>query len=164
MSDVIKDILRREAGFVLHPNDKGKATKFGITQDTLSFFRGRPVTVEDVRELTVDEAYRIYTEMYIKWPGFDKLPDSILKEHLIDFGVHSGPAVAIKKLQTVLGMDTDGVLGPLTINALSTKDPIELNRKLLTERLRMIFRIIKRDPKQATFGPGWCERLLEFNV
>ena len=46
---LITDIIEREGGFVDHPSDRGKATRFGITLATLSDYRKSSCTVEDVR-------------------------------------------------------------------------------------------------------------------
>ena len=33
---IIKEIIRREGGYVNHPNDRGGPTKYGVTHKTLS--------------------------------------------------------------------------------------------------------------------------------
>jgi lysozyme family protein len=63
---IISDLLAREGGFVNHPADRGGATKFGITQDTLSAWLGRAASVEDVRALTASEAGAIYRQRFIR--------------------------------------------------------------------------------------------------
>ncbi|MCC2654360.1 MAG: hypothetical protein K0Q60_4526 [Microvirga sp.] len=60
----VEIVLQHEGGFVHHARDPGGATKFGITRETLSRVRGRPVTIEDVRELTRAEALAIYRWLY----------------------------------------------------------------------------------------------------
>jgi lysozyme family protein len=57
-------LLAHEGGFVNHPKDPGGATNMGITIGTLSAWRGNRVTVEAVRDLTKDEALRIYRRQY----------------------------------------------------------------------------------------------------
>ena len=53
-------IAKWEGGFVDHPKDPGGATNMGITHHTLSSWRGKPVTVHDVRNLTEAEAKEIF--------------------------------------------------------------------------------------------------------
>ena len=48
--------LREEGGFTDDPRDPGGATNLGITLATLTHWRGRPATADDVRQLTVVEA------------------------------------------------------------------------------------------------------------
>jgi len=155
-------IIQREGGFTDHPNDRGGATKYGITLRTLEWWRKRPVTVEDVKNLSLDEAREIYIAMYIKAPGFDKVPESMLQLQLVDFGVNSGPGAAILNLQEILGVPADGKLGPRTLEALSQADLNKVNIALLKRRLMMIARIVKRDNKQVAFLMGWIKRVLEF--
>ena len=52
-------IAKWEGGFVNDPRDPGGATNMGITIATLSSWRGTPVTVQDVRNLTKQEARQI---------------------------------------------------------------------------------------------------------
>jgi len=71
--DAILDrIIRREGGYVNHPADRGGATNFGITAQTLGNWRklGRPATVAEVMALTETEARAIYRQQYIAGPGF----------------------------------------------------------------------------------------------
>ena len=65
---IIKNIIRREGGFVNHPADKGGATKYGITQATLGSWRGlkRNATVAEVQSLLQSEAEQIYYKNYIQ--------------------------------------------------------------------------------------------------
>ena len=44
VDDLISDIIRREGGYVNHPDDRGGPTNYGITQATLSEWRRQPVT------------------------------------------------------------------------------------------------------------------------
>ena len=67
---IIDAILRREGGFVDHPADQGGPTKYGVTQRTLKQYRGRSVTVGDLRDLGESEARLIYQRLYITGPGF----------------------------------------------------------------------------------------------
>ena len=49
-------VLRHEGGYVDHPRDPGGATNRGITIATLSIWRGKQVTKQDVRDLSLAEA------------------------------------------------------------------------------------------------------------
>lgn len=158
---IIDAILVREAGFVDHPDDKGGATNFGITQATLAAHRGRGVTVEDVRGLTEQEARAIYLHRYITAPGFGLVTDDTLRATLVDYGVHSGPAAAVKALQRALGVKVDGVLGPVTLVAANQRDGRRLALSVLAGRLRHIGRIITDSPSQAVFAAGWMNRVAD---
>lgn len=158
----IDKILAREGGFVDDPLDKGGTTKFGITKATLEWFRKGPVSKEDVRNMSIEEAKAIYFERFIKIPGFDKLPEGMLKSNLIDFGVLSGPNLAIMNLQDALGVESDGVLGPTTLTALLNSDQSKLNVAIAKKRLLMCGRIVAKTPNQSKFLVGWMNRILSF--
>jgi len=79
-------------------------------------------------------------------------------------GLIPGPGVAIQKLQTVLKIEPDGILGPKTIAAITASDPKWLNNKLALERVRMIGRIVQKNPAQAKSLIDWLNRALEFIV
>src|SRR5262245_28219558 len=63
--DIIDDILRREGGYVNNPADRGGPTNFGITQATLADWRGHAVSADDVKNMSRDEAEKIYEARYV---------------------------------------------------------------------------------------------------
>lgn len=116
--EVLAGILRREGGFRHVPGDRGGATNFGITQETLGRWRklGRPATPEEVRALPKEEAEAIYYAQYMA--PFAGVPHLALREQLIDFGVNSGVERAIRYLQRTLGIPATGELGLNTLSVL----------------------------------------------
>jgi lysozyme family protein len=143
-----------------HPHDRGGATKFGITKATLARWRGRLVTTADVRGLDVGEARDIYRVLYVAQPGFDAVPEP-LRTQLVDWGVHSGPAQAIRGLQRVLRVPQDGVLGPQTRAALADADVAAVAREVWQARVRFVAHVVALRPTQATFLDGWLNRCFE---
>jgi len=159
MRDIIADILAREGGYVDDPHDRGGATNFGITQATLAAWRNDPHA--DPKTLGEEEAKQILQSQYMLKPGFDKLPPT-LQEQMVDFGVHSGPMVAIRHLQAILGVEVDGILGPKTLAAIPNHDMRWLCQELVKSRVLMIGRIVAKSPSQAKFLNGWLTRVLSF--
>ena len=162
MKDIIGEIIDREGGYTNHPADTGGPTKYGITIKTLGNWRKAPVTVEDVKNLTIEEARQIYSHLYITTPSFDKLPTSMLQSNLIDWGVMSGPKTAIMNLQAVLGLKTDGVMGPVTLKAVLSTDLKQLNNELVKRRALTYVRIVQNNPKKLVLLYGWLKRVMEF--
>jgi lysozyme family protein len=161
---LIYEIIEREGGFVNNPHDKGGATNFGITAATLGKWRklGRNATVEEVRNLKKPEASDIYYHEYCLKPGFDKIPDPHLQAQLVDYGVNSGPMLAIHKLQEIVGAESDGVLGSETLSKLALKDARVVNNLLVAERVKMFCRIVIKAKSQIAFLNGWVNRALSF--
>ena len=157
MSDLIDDIIAREGGAKAtnNPKDKGGRTQYGIAE------HANPKAWQDGK-VTYEEARAIYDAKYVRGPGFDKVTDEKLQAQLVDFGVTSGPSIAIAKVQGILKVDQDGILGPKTLSAINSSDPVILSNKLALERVKMIGRIVAKNPSQATFLNGWLNRALEF--
>jgi lysozyme family protein len=157
ISDTIGDVIRREGADSNDPLDAGGRTSKGISE------KSNPEAWKD-GIVTEAEARAIYESKYLRGPGFDKVQDEHLRDQLVDFGVNSGPAIAIQKLQEILNVKVDGVLGPVTLEALSTQNPIVINNLLVIARIKLIGRIISKAPTQVRFINGWLARACEFLV
>lgn len=159
IDDIISAVIEDEGGSksTNDPLDRGKRTQFGISEAS------NPQVWLD-NKVTEEEARAIYEQKYVRGPGFDKIPDSHsrLRYQLVDFGVLSGPRLAIEKLQAILGVVVDGVFGVKTLAAILQEDPKVINNKLVAERARMIGRIVSKNPAQAKFLAGWLNRTLDF--
>ncbi len=163
LDSIIDGVLFREgSGFTNIANDKGGATKFGVTQATLSDWRKRPVTVEDVRALTETEARDIYRNVYAIRPGLVKLTSEAVLELTVDCAVNHGPKEAVKMLQEAARVFPDGSFGPKTESAANRMNPSVLYQRLCAVRARFYGRIITRDHSQAEFAAGWLNRLAGF--
>lgn len=148
--ELIDDILRREGGFVNHPDDPGGATNHGITIGTLRQWRGKAVSVEDVKNLSVEEARLIYNALYVKPFLGAGLPVDVLP-FLVDLGVHSGVGAAQRLLHAARVRVEKG-LPPMS----------PLLRALIHERLAFMSAQVKRQPGKLKFLRGWVNRILEF--
>lgn len=155
-------VIRREGGFVNDSEDRGGPTKYGITQRDLGDWLGRPATLDEVKNLPEATAREIFEKKYFVRPGFDKIPWKPLAYQLADWGIHSGPTIAIMNLQEILGVERDGLLGPKTLKALSEADPTRVNISIAKRRLMMFTRIVRKDATQLKFLSGWVSRALEF--
>jgi lysozyme family protein len=172
VAGMIDDILRREGGFVDHPDDRGGPTNFGITQRTLAQARGQPVTRDDVRRLRLEEARAIYEQRYFRGPRLAELPVP-LQPVLFDMSINHGPGTAIKLLQRVLGASgfpcaVDGGIGDETLGC-AQKALAQLGAGTLVDRLvdarRALFQaIVAADASQAVFLKGWLRRAEEFRT
>lgn len=175
-----EQIVAREGGFVDDPDDPGGATKHGVTIDTARRLGidktgdGR-VTVEDVRQLTREDAVEIFLQQYFHAPRIADLPVP-LQATVFDMQVNAG-ANAVRILQRVLrdlGRDvaTDGVIGPNTLTA--AQDAFARTGELLVDsygiaRRNYYFRLADRRPALRKFARtrsggkgGWIRRAEDF--
>ncbi len=155
VDNIIDAILAREGPPTNDPLDKGGSTAYGISQ------RANPEAWKNGPP-TEAQARAIYEARYFKGPGFDKVEDGRLQAQLTDFGVNSGPAVAVRKLQEILGVPGDGILGPDTLNVVNHEDARGLNNKLAVARVLMLARIVANNPLQVKFLVGWLARAAEW--
>lgn len=103
-----------------------------------------------------------YETKFVIGPGFDKIQDRQLQTQLVDFGANSGPAVAIQKLQSIVGVPTTGVLGPETLAAVEKLHPEDIANSLAALRIRMIGELVQKNPAQLPYLSQWLDRALQF--
>lgn len=161
-NEIIEALLRREGGFVDHAADRGGATNHGVTQAVLAEWRGKPVTVDDVKALTANEAREIYREQYIGRPGFLGIENEAVRALTIDCAVNHGVKRAVQLLQESARVFTDGIFGPNTRDAVNRMTAGVLYRRLCAARVRLYGQIVTKNPSQAVFAAGWANRVAEF--
>lgn len=153
---IMEHTFQWEGGYVDHPQDPGGATNMGITFSVLREWRGQPITKQDVRNLTREEAIDIYKAKYWNKVWGDIMPSG-LDLVMMDAGVNSGIFASIRWVQRALGnVNKDGKLGPQTYGAIQ-KQPnmVEFVEKCVTERLKSV----RQFRNYAVFGRGWENRI-----
>lgn len=148
-------VLKSEGGFTDNPADPGGATDDGITQATYDAYRTvQGLPLQSVRLITLDEAGAIYRHEFWDVLKDDALPAGV-DYAMFDFAVNSGPPRAAKFLQHVLFLQTDGAVGPKTVDTASRADPELLCFALCLSRLRFMQSL----STWADFGKGWSARV-----
>ena len=146
-------ILHHEGGYVNHPRDPGGETNLGVTKRVYQEWGG----TKNMRDLTVDDVAPIYEKNYWGRAKCDHLPAG-LDLAVFDWSVNSGVDRAAKKLQSMIGTEADGGIGP---NTLRTLDEYIEHHGLETTIKNY------RNVRQAfyeslstfdTFGRGWTRR------
>lgn len=79
---------------------------------------------------------------------------------LFDFGVNAGSAVAVKLMQTVLGLVADGKVGPKTLEALNKADREQTLMAFTLAAIARYRAICMKDRTQTKFLLGWVGRAL----
>lgn len=174
-NDIIDGILIREsAAYSNRPADRGGPTRYGVTLATLSQWRGKACTAEDVKNLSEREARDIYREEYIVRPGFLGIESEAVRALAIDCAVNHGVSRSVKMLQLAARAFPDGILGPNTRDAVNRMTASVLYRRLCAQRVRLYGEIISKDPElkkavaagfdklQALNAGGWLNRAAQF--
>lgn len=155
-------ILVYEGGKVDNPKDPGGRTNQGVTQETYNAYRlNKNLQIQDVYSMSDVERDDIYeTEFWDRVQG-SKLPVGV-DLVMFDAAVNSGPAQAIKWLQSALSsplVAIDGILGVRTMAAVSeVRDEHDLD--ILIEDIcsrRLAF--CQHLSTWPTFGAGWSARI-----
>lgn len=142
------ELLEHEGGYSDHAADPGGKTRYGITEAT-----ARRVGYKgDMRELPMDLAQRIYREEYWTPMRCDDLPADV-RYAAFDAAVNSGVPQAKQWLQQAAGVKADGVIGPVTLAAISTTPGVK--SRMLAQRLRFMANL----PTWPAFGRGWARRI-----
>jgi lysozyme family protein len=154
--EALRRLLAHEGGYTNHPSDPGGPTNFGITIHDYRRYVKPDASAADMRAMSVDEAKAIYRAKYWDRMRCDELPAGV-DYCVFDYGVNSGTGRAPKILQQVLGVEADGIVGPVTIRATQAANAREVIAAICDERLRYL-KSLKTWP---VFGRGWSRRVAE---
>lgn len=129
-------------------------SKYGVTQQTLD---RTDIGPDSVIHLTPFDAQRIYRKLYWTPINGDTLPSG-LDLAVFDFAVQFGVTRAVTALQSELGVEQDGVMGPETLKALSRPIQCSLIDDLHTRRALAYARL-----NLNQHGRGWFKRLFSIH-
>lgn len=153
--------------------DKGNETKFGVTISTFKLFCNQPevpiycdknndkkVDWKDLALTPIGDVKPIYKRFYWDKLHADKIENQAIAEFLVDFIVNSGGSVNnIKRIQRIVGVSQDGIMGMATIKAINRQSPKLLFDKLFVFRKDFYDSICKNDKSQLKFSKGWHNRI-----
>lgn len=152
----------KEKGLVLVPGDKGGYTVCGIILSTYTAYRqsqGYPrTTKEDLLNMTADDWFHVYKYMFWDKCGGDYIGDQRVANMFVDWVWTSGPG-QIKKVQNLVGVTGDGIVGPETIYTINTWHPVTLFEELKNLRIKFYESIVINNPTQGKFLKGWVNRV-----
>ncbi len=154
--------LANEGGFVNNKFDRGGATKFGITKDTLSRWRHRSCSVQDVSFLKVDEAKAIYEAWFWNPLCCEELHPAVAMA-MFDMGIVRGigiPPIYAQQICNAHGssLRVDGHMGPKTIANVNALDPKLFVNDFSNQARAGFLAIVARRPTQVRFIKGWLKR------
>ena len=145
-------VLQHEGGYVDDPNDPGGETKYGISK--------RQYPDVDIRNLTHQQAGRIYRRDYWEKVKGDDIKPQYVAENLFDFAVNAGVPRAVRTLQRILDVDVDGHFGPQTLRAVNQADGQKLNLRLALARIDYYNELARKKSAMRPYLIGWTKRAL----
>ena len=149
--DIIPFILQYEGGYVNDPRDPGGETRYGISK--------RAYPNIDIKSLSKEAAIEIYRHDYWMKIKGDYLPQS-LRLMMLDSAVNLGVFRAAYIPQGVVGVKQDGIIGRITLEALTGLDDLRVLIDFAMARHKYYTRL----PTWKVFGRGWSKRLLDIGM
>lgn len=167
-------LMAHEGGLSMDKNDRGNwfkgalvGSKYGVTAEALAAYRKNwSITADDMKNLTKTEAVAVAMSDYYGKPKIDQLEWNQVTASIFDMGYNAGPATAIKLVQSMIGVNGDGKIGPFTDRAYSEylqDHGIEYAaREYCDHRIQYYERIIVKRPSNAKYRRGWQARARSF--
>ena len=154
--DCIDGVLSHEGGYVNDPDDPGGETKFGISK--------RAYPNLDIKNLTLEEAKKIYKRDYWDRLRLDEVKHQEIACAVFDAAVNLGHRTAISLLQQALynfypDIIIDGIIGPQTLGYLNSCDFPDVVLKLFSYyRIRRYLTLAEKNPELRKYLKGWIRR------
>jgi len=158
--DSFELVIGHEGGFTDRPSDPGNwtggkrnsgrlvGTKFGISAAAYPHL--------DIPNISIEKAREIYYNDYWLPSGAASCKRG-LSHAVFDSAVNNGVGRAIRWLQAAVGVSPDGALGPKSLSAIKTADPIETLREFQAQRT---WHHMKLDSMDDEYGLGWSRRII----
>ena len=162
MNKLVPIILNFEGGYVNDKADKGGATNHGITIETFRLLGADndgdgDIDVRDLQMITEDQWKKIFRIYWNRWKA-DQINNQSIANILVDWVWASGK-FGITIPQRLLGLQTDGIVGKITLEAVNSADGKVFFDSIRQARLDYVNNIIYRNPMWRKFEKGWKRRI-----
>ena len=136
-------------GYGNDPVDKGGPTMVGITIKTYTEYccrKKKPVpTVKDLKSINYEEWFDILKTMFWDKMRANEIKNQSIANLCVNTVWGSGPGY-IKTIQRVIGVKSDGIVGPITLGKINGWNPQSaLFDKLWARRKKFFQEIVARD-------------------
>ena len=161
----IEPLIIKEGGYKLIniKHDRGGQTYSGISRNNNPDWVGWS-HVDANRRVPKEAVHDYYKRNYWDPLELDSVPSEYLSEILFSCSVLSGPRVATRLLQMVVGSSPDGVMGPntlkTTLSELKRSGEEVLVLRFTIARIARFSRIVDKNKTQDRFFRGWVNRCL----
>lgn len=173
-SKAFEQMIAHEGGYVNDPDDPGGETYKGVARkihskwngwtyvDMLKRQSGFPANLEKDTDLqtAIVDFYRLTFWDRIKG---DQITDQEVAGSIFDFGVNAGVGTSVSLAQMVIGTKPDGVIGPISLDALNAFNPDHFLSAFTVAKIARYISIVKRRPTSRKYFYGWICRALGEN-
>ena len=159
--------LEGGARFVNNPDDKGGPTKYGVILSTWEQYgydkdHDGDVDVEDLKLITLADAKRIAKQIFWDYFKADEIKNQSVAELVADWGYNTGRTTVARRVQRVLKLPVDGVIGEASLKAINSANQESLFNAIKKDRKAFIEALVRLDPSQQVFYKGWMNRINQF--
>ena len=154
-------LLKRLEGGYAGNIDGKTCTMKGITLEVYQKHFGWHKTCSDLKRISDSEWYTITKADFWDVVRADEIVNQSVANIIVDWVFNSGRSV-IKRIQKIVGVAPDGIVGKKTLSAINNADQKELFNKIKASRKAFYDEIIERNPAKAKFKRGWYNRLNHF--
>ena len=154
-NDAVGKTLTREGGskFTDVPDDKGGATKYGISQHSYPSI--------DIRNLTEQQARDIYKRDYWDRVRGDDINSQMVAENIFDTAVNMGVRTTSRLVQITLDISpADGVIGNESLAKINNQNEETFIAYFTLAKIARYAKICMDDRAQSKFLLGWINRAL----
>ncbi len=158
------EVVGLEGGYVYDSFDRGGETKYGISK--------RAYPHLDIKNLSLEDAKRIYYKKYYKSPlmNLELILSKQLCLELFESAVLMGVKTVAKNLQKALNylnnngqlfedLRVDGWIGKKSLEALRCVDSKLVIKVLNGLQFNRLIKIVERNKEQERFFKGWLKRV-----
>jgi lysozyme family protein len=149
----------RTPGKIVNLGDGAGLTRLGITSKNYSTVMDSSFWTTMPFSVAVPSAKTLYENQYWHHINGDRINDDQTAALILSWSVNRNVPVAVKGIQTVLGVEQDGVLGLVTIAELNSKDPAVVAAQYRAEWKDFYSKVVSLNPDDARFLDGWNARV-----
>ena len=173
-STFLPTLFKHEGGYQNCKSDNGNwvdgeliGTNHGISAPVLKAYLGHTPTVSEMKNLTKNDAAKIYKKNYWEKPKVGQIKDKFVAEQYADMYVNAGGS-SVKIMQRALNnlggnLAVDGAIGKKTLAAINNADPKKLHAEFKNERIKFYNNLHAKNPtKYGKWIGGWIKRANSF--
>ena len=165
-------VFRHEGKFSDHKNDKGGATKYGVS---LRFLKAAGIDIDldgdidiyDLLAINKEDAKYIYKSFWWDKYQYEAINSVPVATKILDLSINMGALQAHKIVQLAankLGYKLliDGILGEKSlyaINALSKLYQDDFIKNINNEAKQFYYSLVEKNPELSVFLHGWLNRV-----
>ena len=167
--EAIEFVLGHEGGYSNHPNDKGGATKYGVS---LLFLKSQGMDLnadgiideQDIEGLTKENAHVIYYQRFWLKGHYDKINSIRSAKKILDMsvnmGVHQANVLAQRAINRMVQnrLVEDGILGKKSLKAINSINEQKYYSMLQEVSIDFYNQIVIKNPAYHVFLVGWLRR------